>query len=246
MIEYHNIYDRDIMDKSLFHQAFSRIIYNLYCKSRRLDDDLEKSKLLLRYLIHNGHGYFMGGNTCTKLYFACAATYSNSCDTVLQIPDIYDTLAFKERTEFSPSKSLREFFEVRATLGDYLTTIKLETTKDVGKGLGVITSTKNPTKILYEVYTLKYEEQMSRWEKIKNKHSRYVDDLSFDVHKIFDYIPKLEDILNDKEIDLFNKPIGDGLLTSIQSALYINILNNDIKSVAAYLNSNNEIKLIIK
>lgn len=230
------------MDKSLFHQAFSRIIYNLYCKSRRLDDDLEKSKLLLRYLIHNGHGYFMGGNTCTKLYFACAATYSNSSDTVLQIPDIYDTLVYKERTEFSPSRSLREYFEVRATLGDYLTTIKLETTKDVGRGFGVITSTKNPTKILYEVYTLNYKEQMSRWE----KHSHHVDDLSSDVHRIFDYIPKLEDILNDKDIDLFNNPTGNGLLTSIQSALYINILNNDVKSVAAYLNSNNEIKLIIK
>lgn len=246
MIDYRNIYDPDIMEKSLFLQSFPRVIYNLYCKSRRLEDDLEKSKLLLRYLIHNGHGYFMGGNKCTKLYFACAATYSNSCDTVLQIPDIYDTLVYKERTEFSPSRSLREYFEVQATLGNYLTIIKLETTKDVGRGLGVITSIKNPTKILYEVYTLSYEEQMSRWEKIRDKHSHYVDDLSFDVHKIFDYIPKLEDILNDKDIDLFNNPIGDGLLTSIQSALYINILNNDVKSVTAYLNSNNEIKLIIK
>lgn len=234
MIKY-SVFDRDSNDgeELMFFQSFIKAIYHLYAKSRNLDNELEKSKLLLNNFISFCKDS-LNDASFIRILCNCIKLRDSDGSVINGLFNAYDSFLVKRGNTYI-GDSIKEYFKIVAVLGSYRTEINIET-KNKGTGQGIITEINNPTEILYKIPISAVD---SDNDVIKNTNLALEE---LETRTILKNMDKVESIINDRKLDLFN----NDFFLRLQSALYFGIITEEIKSIVLLLDNDKNIKLIIK
>lgn len=244
MIKY-SVFDRvsDDGEELMFFQSFIKAIYHLYTKSRNLDNELEKSKLLLNNFISFCKDS-LNDASFIRILCNCIKLRDSDGSVINGLFNAYDSFHVKRGNTYI-GDSIKEYFKIVAMLGNYRTEINIET-RDKGTvtgnqgtgnlGSGIITEINNPTEILYKapISTVDSDNDV-----IKNTNLALE---GMETRTILKNMDKVESIINDRKLDLFNSDF----FLRLQNALYFGIITEEIKSIVLLLDNDNKIKLIIK
>lgn len=234
MIKY-SVFDRDSNDgeELMFFQSFIKAIYHLYAKSRNLDNELEKSKLLLNNFISFCKDS-LNDASFIRILCNCIKLRDSDGSIINGLFSAYDSFLIKRGNTYI-GDNVKEYFRIVAVLGNYRTEINIET-RNKGTGQGVITEINNPTEILYKTPISDVD---SDNDVIKNTNLALE---GMETRTILKNMDKVESIINDRKLDLFN----NDFFLRLQSALYFGIITEEIKSIVLLLDNDKNIKLIIK
>lgn len=244
MIKY-SVFDRDSNDgeELMFFQSFIKAIYHLYAKSRNLDNELEKSKLLLNNFISFCKDS-LNDASFIRILCNCIKLRDSDGSVINGLFNAYDSFLVKRGNTYI-GDSIKEYFKIVAVLGNYRTEINIETRNkgtetgnlDTGnQGTGIITEINNPTEILYKILISAVD---SDNDVIKNTNLALE---GIETRTILKNMDKVSSIINDRKLDLFNSDF----FLRLQNALYFGIITEEIKSIVLLLDNDNNIKLMIK
>ena len=236
MIKY-SVFDRDSNDgeELMFFQSFIKAIYHLYAKSRNLDNELEKSKLLLNNFISFCKDS-LNDASFIRILCNCIKLRDSDGSVINGLFNAYDSFLVKRGNTYI-GDSIKEYFKIVAVLGNYRTEINIETknkgtvtgnletvTENQGTGrstgTGIITEINNPTEILYKTPISTVD---SNNDVIKNTNLALE---GMETRNILKNIDKVSSIINDRKLDLFNSDF----FLRLQNALYFGIITEEIKS----------------